>query len=145
MARKRREPTIEARQHRCADGSITEMWSVRYYDATGARRRIRCSSREEADFDRARIVLAESRGEPLVTSGEPVAPDESSPTLAQFWPCTAQMRRAASPAQRCVSMSGSGTAGSSRTSATFRSTPSAPGWSPSGVPSYWRPASEPIR
>lgn len=86
MAIKRREPTIEARRHRCADGSVTEMWSVRYYDATGARRRLRCASREEADFERARIVLAESRGEPLATSGEPVAVDESGLTLAQFWP-----------------------------------------------------------
>jgi Phage integrase, N-terminal SAM-like domain len=86
MARTRREPTIEARRHCCADGSVTEMWSVRYYDATGARRRLRCASREEADFERARIVLAESRGEPLATSGEPVAVDESGLTLAQFWP-----------------------------------------------------------
>ena len=86
MAIKRREPTIEARRHRCADGSVTEMWSVRYYDATVARRRLRCASREEADFERARIVLAESRGEPLATSGEPVAVDESGLTLAQFWP-----------------------------------------------------------
>ena len=86
MARKRRKPTIEAREHRCADGSITEMWSVRYYDATGARRRIRCASLEEADFERARMVLAETRGELLATSAEQVAAEESDLTLAQFWP-----------------------------------------------------------
>ena len=38
MARKGREPTIELREHRCADGSITEYWSVRYFDTAGARR-----------------------------------------------------------------------------------------------------------
>ena len=32
MARRRREPSIEVREHRCADGSVTEMWSVRHYD-----------------------------------------------------------------------------------------------------------------
>jgi hypothetical protein len=65
MARKRREPTIEARRHRRADGSVTEMWSVRFYDATGTRRRVRCASRDEADCKRARIVLTESRREPV--------------------------------------------------------------------------------
>jgi hypothetical protein len=29
MGRRRREPTIEVREHRCADRSVTEMWSVR--------------------------------------------------------------------------------------------------------------------
>lgn len=86
MARKRREPTIEAREHRCIDGSITATWSVRYYDATGTRRRVRCASREDADFERARILLAESRGEPITPSREPGPPNDSCLTLAQFWP-----------------------------------------------------------
>jgi integrase len=86
MARKGREPTVEARTHRCADGSVTEMWSVRFYDATGTRRRVRCASREEADFERARLVLAEARGEPLAALGEPATIDASGSTLAEFWP-----------------------------------------------------------
>jgi hypothetical protein len=84
MARKRREPTIDVREHACADGSVTEMWSVRYYDATGARPRLRCASREEADFERARLVLAEARGEPVAAS--PVEASGSELTLAGFWP-----------------------------------------------------------
>lgn len=85
MARKRREPTIEVREHRCTDGSVTETWSVRYYDAAGARRRLRCASREEADFERARLVLAEARGEPV--AAPVLAPDDGSRlTLAGFWP-----------------------------------------------------------
>ena len=85
MTRKRREPTIEVREHACADGSVTEMWSVRYYDATGARRRLRCASREEADFERARLVLAEARGGPVAASVV-AADDGSGLTLAGFWP-----------------------------------------------------------
>jgi integrase len=85
MARKRREPTVEVRTHSCADGSVTEMWSVRYYDASGARRRLRCASREEADFERARLVLAASLGQ---TAPVPVAPTAPAGglTLAEFWP-----------------------------------------------------------
>jgi hypothetical protein len=85
MARRRREPTIEVREHACADGSVTEMWSVRYYDAAGTRRRLRCASREEADFERARLVLAEARGEPVAASVVAVD-DGSGLTLAGFWP-----------------------------------------------------------
>jgi hypothetical protein len=85
MARRPREPTIEVREHRCADRSVTEMWSVRDYDATGARRRLRCASREEADFERARLVLAEARGEPVAASVV-AADDGSGLTLAGFWP-----------------------------------------------------------
>jgi integrase len=84
MARKRREPTIEVREHACADGSMTEMWSVRYYDAAGAHRRLRCASREEADFERARLVLAEARGELVAAS--PVETAGAELTLAGFWP-----------------------------------------------------------
>lgn len=85
MARRRREPTIEVREHACADGSMTEMWSVRYYDAAGARRRLRCASREEADFERARLVLADARGEPVAWSLV-AADDGAGLTLAGFWP-----------------------------------------------------------
>src|SRR4051794_37344615 len=85
MARRRREPTVEVREHRRADGSVTEMWSVRYYDATGARRRLRCASQEEADFERARLVLAEARGEPVAASVVAVD-DGSGLTLAGVWP-----------------------------------------------------------
>jgi hypothetical protein len=84
MARRRRESTIEVCEHRCADGSVTEMWSVRYYDATDARRRLRCASREEADFERARLVLAEARGGPV--AAQPVEAAGSELTLAGFWP-----------------------------------------------------------
>jgi hypothetical protein len=77
---------IEARKHRCADDSVRETWSVRYYDATGARRRLRCASREEADFERARLVPAEARGQPLAASDEPAAVDASGLTLGEFWP-----------------------------------------------------------
>jgi hypothetical protein len=118
MARKRREPTVEARQHRCADGSVTKMWSVRYYDATGARRRLRCASREEADFQRARLVLAEARGAPLAASGEPAAVDASGLTLDEFWPLYQAERRAAWPARHRESTSASGVAASSHASAT---------------------------
>ena len=31
----RREPTIELRRHRRTDGSESELWSVRWYDAHG--------------------------------------------------------------------------------------------------------------
>ena len=84
MARKRREPTVEVREHRCADGSVTEMWSVRYYDVAGTRRRLRCASREEADFERARLVLAEARGEPVAAS--PIKAAGAELTLGGFWP-----------------------------------------------------------
>ena len=85
MARNRREPTIEVREHRCADGSVTEMWSVRYYDVAGTRRRLRCASREEAGFERARLVLAEARGEPVAASVV-AAYGDAGLKLAGFWP-----------------------------------------------------------
>jgi excisionase family DNA binding protein len=69
-ARKRREPTVEMRRHLCADGSLTDMWSVRFCDPSGARRRLACDSREQADFERARLVLAECRGDVVGAAGE---------------------------------------------------------------------------
>ncbi|MFL5846330.1 MAG: tyrosine-type recombinase/integrase [Solirubrobacteraceae bacterium] len=82
MPRKSREPTIERREHRCADGSVTEYWSVRYYDATGNRRRLRCESRAEADFQKARLVF---EGPPTPAGGALVAAEDGM-TLAEFWP-----------------------------------------------------------
>jgi integrase len=74
------------------------MWSVRYYDVTVPRRGLRCASREEADFERARLVLAEARGEPAAASV--VAADGGTGlTLAAFWPmyrADAESRRARS-------------------------------------------------
>jgi hypothetical protein len=102
MARRRREPTIEVREHSCADGSVTEMWSVRYYDVAGTRRRLRCGSRVEADFERARLVLAEARGEPVLASFV-AADDGSGLTLAGLWPmylADAQSRLARSTLRR---------------------------------------------
>lgn len=85
MARKSREPTVEVRRHPCADGSVTEMWSVRYYDASGTRRRLRCASREEADYERARLVLAESLGQTAPVPADPTEPPRGL-TLNEFWP-----------------------------------------------------------
>lgn len=82
MPRKSREPTIERREHCCTDGSITEYWSVRYYDATGNRRRLRCGSRAEADFQKARLIF---EGPPAATEAASVV-EESGMTLAEFWP-----------------------------------------------------------
>jgi integrase len=89
MPRKGREPRVEVREHRCADGSVTETWSVRYYDESGARRRLRCGSREEADFERARMVLegagaAVPASTVLAVAAAPAA--EATMTLAEFWP-----------------------------------------------------------
>lgn len=83
MPRKNREPSIERREHRCADGSITEYWSVRYYDATGNRRRLRCESRAEADFQKARLVF---EGPPVAAAAAVAVQEESGMTLAEFWP-----------------------------------------------------------
>ncbi len=89
MARRHREPTIERRSHRCADGSTTDSYSVRYFDSDGARRRIACGSPEEADFERARLVFEQTR-EPTATpvSTVPVRIEQAEPSLTAeaFWP-----------------------------------------------------------
>ena len=61
------------------------MWSVRYYDATGSCRRLRCGSREEADVERARRVFAESLGQAALVPAAAAEPARG-PTLAEFWP-----------------------------------------------------------
>ena len=45
---------------RLSDGSVSETFSVRWFDAFGKRMRKACASREEADFERARIALEQS-------------------------------------------------------------------------------------
>jgi hypothetical protein len=60
------------------------MWSVRYYRNDGARLRLRCESREEAEFQRARLVY---EGVPSAPTSD--APDPDSPTsmtLKSHWP-----------------------------------------------------------
>ncbi|MBA2635061.1 MAG: hypothetical protein H0U86_19030 [Chloroflexi bacterium] len=83
MARKRSEPAISERSYRLADGSLSRTFSVRYFDRGGVRRRVACASREEADFERARIVLEQTRG--IVADAAGPAP-EASITVAEFWP-----------------------------------------------------------
>src|SRR4051812_33496091 len=75
-----REPTVEIRRRSRRDGSVSEEPTVRYYDAAGMRRRQTFPTLEEADFERARLVLEQSRG-----GGALNGPVESL-TVAQFWP-----------------------------------------------------------
>src|SRR4051812_5007829 len=86
MSRKRPEPSIEVRRYPLADGTITETFSLRYYDAAGKRRRKTCASHEEADFERARVVLEQSRNGISSPSPAPlVEPNEAALTVAEFW------------------------------------------------------------
>lgn len=88
MPRKRSEPTIEMRRHRLADGSQTKTYSVRYVDTAGKRRRTSFPTLEEADFERARLLLEQTRaGDPLVAPAVvvPQAVGEGSTRLAEFW------------------------------------------------------------
>lgn len=71
MARKGSEPAISERSYRLADGSLSQTYSVRYFDRGVVRRRVACASREEADFHRARIVLEQTRG--FVADAAPVS------------------------------------------------------------------------
>ncbi|MFL5845305.1 MAG: tyrosine-type recombinase/integrase [Solirubrobacteraceae bacterium] len=81
------EPFIEVRRYELADGTFTETFSLRWYDVFGKRRRKTCASKEEAEFERARIVLEKSRGGAGVpTAGAPAAePEPSGYTIAMFW------------------------------------------------------------
>lgn len=92
MARRRSEPAISVRNYRLADGTLSRTYSVRYFDHSGVRRRVACASREEADFERARIVLEPTRGviasDPTIPVAAPAAvvEPEASLTVAEFWP-----------------------------------------------------------
>jgi len=85
MARKGSEPAISERSYRLVDGSLSRTYSVRYFDRGGVRRRVSCASREEADFERARIVLEQTRG--IVADAAGPGPGAvASITVAEFWP-----------------------------------------------------------
>lgn len=83
MPRKRPEPAVDVRSYRRSDGTVTKTYSVRYYDATGTRRRTAAPTFEEADFERARLVL-----EQMGATGDFAKPssDSDAMTLAEFWP-----------------------------------------------------------
>ncbi|MCU1500140.1 MAG: site-specific integrase [Acidimicrobiales bacterium] len=88
MTNKRPEPRIETRTYKLADGRVTTTYSLRYYDAAGNRRRKTCATREEADFERARIVLEQSRGGVMpVAPAAAAVPEPEGPgtTIAEFW------------------------------------------------------------
>lgn len=101
MPRKRSEPAIEMRRYRLADGTQTETFSVRYVDGDGKRRRTSFPTLEEADFERARLLLEQTRaGDPPVgpaVIARQAVPDGST-TLAEFWQVwLADARRRLSP------------------------------------------------
>ena len=79
MARDERSPRVEIRRRRLADGSISEVPTVRWTDASGARRRRSCATVEEAEFERARLALELGNG------GRIAAPARAM-TVADFWP-----------------------------------------------------------
>ena len=87
MARKGSEPAISERSYRLADGTQSRTYSVRYFDGSGVRRRLSCTSREEADFERARIVLEQTRGVVSETTAPAPSPElEPALTVGEFWP-----------------------------------------------------------
>lgn len=85
MPRKRAEPSIEVRRYRLADGTWTETFSVRYYDAAGTRRRRAFASMEEADFERARIVLEQSQNGGARPPAPEAEPEAAGMSVAAFW------------------------------------------------------------
>ena len=73
---------------------MTEIWSVRCYDAAGRRVRQRCRSREHADFERARIAMEAAAFAPAPPGDEP----DGTTQLAEFWPVwIADARRSSWP------------------------------------------------
>src|SRR3954451_8639485 len=78
MPRKDRVPTVEVRRFKLRAGGVSEVHSVRYYDADGVRRRKSCAGRDEAEFERARLALEYRRAGRLTGPGE-------SLTLGEFW------------------------------------------------------------
>jgi Phage integrase, N-terminal SAM-like domain len=90
MRRKPAGPTVAARSYELADGTTTETWSVRFRQPDGTRVRRTFATREEADFEKARVVLELSRhgSSAAVRSGRPersAAHVSPSPTVAEFW------------------------------------------------------------
>ena len=84
MARRRREPTIEVREHRCADGTLTEMWSVRS-TTPPARAGGYVALQERRRTSSAHGLCSRRLGEPLAASVV-AADDGSGLTLAGLWP-----------------------------------------------------------
>ena len=79
-----RAASVDVRRHKRVDGTLTETWSVRFYDSRGRRKRLACRSREHAEFERARVAL----------EGAPAAGGDGSMTVAEFWPVWAADARA---------------------------------------------------
>jgi integrase len=79
MARDDRRPRVEIRRRRRADGTVSEVPTVRYTDAAGVRRRRRCASVEDAEFERARLALE------LTQNGRLDGPMNVL-TVGEFWP-----------------------------------------------------------
>jgi integrase len=75
--RKGREPRVDIRRHHGKDGVVREYPGVRFYDADGVCRRVTYTSIAEAEFERARMVLAGEVERP----GHP----DGSTTLEAFW------------------------------------------------------------
>ncbi|MCW3004495.1 MAG: helix-turn-helix protein [Conexibacter sp.] len=93
-----REPTVEMRRRRRKDGSHSVEPTVRYYDEQGVRRRKRCASLAEAEFERARMALEQGQ------TGRLTAPADRL-TLVEFWPtyhsdASSGWRRTRSPTTR---------------------------------------------
>jgi hypothetical protein len=86
----RRAPSVKVRRHKRVDGSVTETWCVRYFDAHGRRLRLKCRSREHADYERARLALEAAAFAPAPPNDEP----DGTMTVAQFWPVWAADARA---------------------------------------------------
>jgi hypothetical protein len=79
MAREDRSPRVDIRRRRRADGSISEVPTVRWMDASGTWRRRSCATVEEAELERARLALE------LGSRGRIAAP-AGAMTVGEFWP-----------------------------------------------------------
>ncbi|MTD46272.1 tyrosine-type recombinase/integrase [Conexibacter sp. W3-3-2] len=75
---KGREPRIEVRRHTLKDGTVREYPCVRYFDRDGVRRRLRCGTVAEAEFERARIALEGAPAPPVEAQGRML--------VSEFWP-----------------------------------------------------------
>jgi integrase len=79
----RRTPRVERRRYRRTDGTFRDCWSVRYYDPTGANRRVSCRSELEAEKLRAKLLT--DADWPGSRSASPFTHGPSM-TLGEFWP-----------------------------------------------------------